>query len=937
MEKNFNLNDDVKLFGDAMTEYEFIKIQMDATREAPQIRFIESEEERRMKELTENGVEYVLNNLFNDGYKIGDPLTIDQRKALTKDMVLYEYQIINGNKVLVPILYYAYNSGKMNDNRSTIESGNDMILITNNDLINSGNIISNKDLTIISDNDIINRGGTIQTNSDNSLLKLIAGNTITNKSIINSNTFKTTVKDKQLTNVYNELISQGNIKSNGSLILNAESDINIIGSNLSSKSDTIIQSENGNINILAEQVYNRMEDYNKSKSFMFSSETHQIEESVKNVSSNITSEGSLSIITKGNNNNNNNDNNNNNNNNNINSSINNNNNNNNNINILGSILSAKEDLELNSEGNINILNVKDTDYSYYYQMKQKADIGSMVTNITAAIAVGAVTGGAGAAAMAGITAGAGATQMKKGSITINEDYDETIVSSILNGKNIKIKSKGDTNIQSSELNAIDNKILNIKGQLNITQDTEEHRHEHTEEKFGGNIINAAIAGAITGLTANASIGGGEIFNSSVLNTITTSYTTSVGNSMSNTLLNGGSLKDTLKTGVKSLTDKDIIKNSIANGITSSLTTGITNQLNFGFNNQFTNALKEATVSTISNTVVESTLNGKSFEETLKDQFVTSIVMAGANLATKGIGSNYHEGNINKGTQLLLHGVVGAASSKLLGKDALSGATSSIIGEVTGELLGENTKLSDDALKEIGGLAGGLSALVTGGLQGLDESEISSNIFNGQRLGKNAVENNYVLHAARDLDNPMLQLGRHTFLVLAPDNPEDFTPEKLIEQGLNPDDFKFVDLGDGKKSLITGGYHKDGSLVSEINNKTDIKSMRDYYINGKSTAYGSNSWFWDFDVETKEIKPKKGVSDTEFIYNIIKNTKNYQENTKDNSVKYGLIPSCTGGYNCNSFSNSLLNYSGSGQNKSTDFKGNDTGRNQLIDSSIFKNR
>ena len=55
------------------------------------------------------------------------------------------------------------------------------------------------------------------------------------------------------------------------------------------------------------------------------------------------------------------------------------------------------------------------------------------------------------------------------------------------------------------------------------------------------------------------------------------------------------------------------------------------------------------------------------------------------------------------------------------------------------------------------------------------------------------------------------------------------------------------------------------------------------------------------------------------------------------LKYGLIPSYTGGYNCNSFSNSILKYSGSGQSKSTDFKGNDAGRNQLIDSNIFKSR
>ena len=52
------------------------------------------------------------------------------------------------------------------------------------------------------------------------------------------------------------------------------------------------------------------------------------------------------------------------------------------------------------------------------------------------------------------------------------------------------------------------------------------------------------------------------------------------------------------------------------------------------------------------------------------------------------------------------------------------------------------------LKEMGGLAGGLSSLVTGGLRGLSEEEISSNIFNGQRLGKNAVENNAYLGERR---------------------------------------------------------------------------------------------------------------------------------------------------------------------------------------------
>ena len=78
-----------------------------------------------------------------------------------------------------------------------------------------------------------------------------------------------------------------------------------------------------------------------------------------------------------------------------------------------------------------------------------------------------------------------------------------------------------------------------------------------------------------------------------------------------------------------------------------------------------------------------------------------------------------------------------------------------------------------------------------------------------------------------------------------------------------------------------------------------------------------------------------MSDTELIYNVLKNTKNYQENTKSNSIKYGLIPSCTGGYNCNSFSNSLIKYSG-GSNYSNDFKGNDAGRSNLIKNDYFMN-
>ena len=189
------------------------------------------------------------------------------------------------------------------------------------------------------------------------------------------------------------------------------------------------------------------------------------------------------------------------------------------------------------------------------------------------------------------------------------------------------------------------------------------------------------------------------------------------------------------------------------------------------NNTFTKALKEATASTISNTAVESTLNKRSFGETLRDQVKTSFVMAGANLAAKEIGKAahgsldidkngnliYNEPTIGKTKQLLLHGVVGATSSKLLGNDALSGAVSGITGEITSDLifnnlnekysnkdgiiLKERFELNKEVAAQISGLTGGLSSLITGISSGLSEKEISNNVFNGQRLAENASRNN----------------------------------------------------------------------------------------------------------------------------------------------------------------------------------------------------
>ena len=369
------------------------------------------------------------------------------------------------------------------------------------------------------------------------------------------------------------------------------------------------------------------------------------------------------------------------------------------------------------------------------------------------------------------------------------------------------------------------------------------------------------------------------------------------------------------------------------------------------NNTFTTALKEATTSSLVNTTIENTMNGGSFKDMLKDQLTTSLVMAGANLATKGIGSNYHEGNINKGTQLFLHGVVGATSSKLLGNDIASGAVSSIMGEVTGELLEENTKLSNDALKEMGGLAGGLSALATGGLQGLDANEISSNVFNGQRLGKNAVENNLLYKMSKDLEGS--PFGKHTFLVLDPDNPENFTPEQLKEKGIDVNKIEFIMLDNGKEVITVSGQGtsiKNGNLVVSFNNEFDIKALNEFYNIG--TEKDKTKWYKpDYDVESVTIK--SNLNDTDFLYNILINAQNYEKNTNNkiiykdeskgqtilhnDSIDYNLFPKDSKNEgNCNSFSNSILNISSAtNQEDYVDMKGIDPGKNSRIDIKYFR--
>ncbi|MFZ8865281.1 MAG: DUF637 domain-containing protein, partial [Rickettsiales bacterium] len=196
-------------------------------------------------------------------------------------------------------------------------------------------------------------------------------------------------------------------------------------------------------------------------------------------------------------------------------------------------------------------------------------------------------------------------------------------------------------------------------------------------------------------------------------------------------------------------------------------------------NNLASSLAESAVSHVSSTAVQSSINGDSFSDALESQGSNILIGTAGKLGANQIGKLahgslaknpdgtlmrnadgtfvYNDPIIGKPSQLALHAILGCGMGAAGGGDCASGAVSGITGELTAEFMGDNTNLNDGTIKELAGLTGGLSAIFTGNAVGLSDSEVAENIFSGQRIGKNAAENNYLMpqekaKLVRDLDN-----------------------------------------------------------------------------------------------------------------------------------------------------------------------------------------
>ncbi len=212
---------------------------------------------------------YLMNNAIASkdqlNLSVGVTLTAQQVAALTHDIVWLEEHEVNGEKVLVPVLYLAQANNRLApngaliqgsdvtliaggnlDNAGTLRASNNLSAEAGNNLTNTGLIEAGERLTLKAGNDIINKSGGIISGKDVSL-------TATNGSVINQRDV-TSVDVNRGGNVFHRdyLDNAARIEAANDLTIKSGKDINNIGGVLKSGGDMTLDADR-DVNITSVQ------------------------------------------------------------------------------------------------------------------------------------------------------------------------------------------------------------------------------------------------------------------------------------------------------------------------------------------------------------------------------------------------------------------------------------------------------------------------------------------------------------------------------------------------------------------------------------------------------------------------------------------------------------------------------------------------------------
>jgi filamentous hemagglutinin len=168
----YNPDESAKRLGDGLYEQRLIQQAVQARTGQ---RFIDGQntDEKLFKYLMDNAIQ----SKQQLNLAVGVTLTSQQVAALTHDIVWLEQHEVNGEKVLVPVLYMAQADNRLAPNGALI-AGNDLNLIAGENLENAGTLRATNNLSAKAGNNLIN-SGLIEAGNR---LDLLAGNNIVNKS-----------------------------------------------------------------------------------------------------------------------------------------------------------------------------------------------------------------------------------------------------------------------------------------------------------------------------------------------------------------------------------------------------------------------------------------------------------------------------------------------------------------------------------------------------------------------------------------------------------------------------------------------------------------------------------------------------------------------------------------------------------------------------------
>jgi filamentous hemagglutinin len=238
--------------GDASYEQQIIEQQIAMQASTRWITDAETAGEQ-LTVLMDNGVEFADTN----GLLVGESLTDEQILNLEKDLVWLEYSYLNGEIVLIPVVYLTQETKKHSAGAILAETIQLDVDTLGND---GGTIAATGDATIIAQGDIENIGGTIA--ADNLAIVSTEG-AIINESVIR----RVGTEDN-----YVDTATEALISANNDLILSANKNIEILGATVEAGNSAVVHTENGDVNVTSLVLESKTTTESHTQTGLFSSE-----------------------------------------------------------------------------------------------------------------------------------------------------------------------------------------------------------------------------------------------------------------------------------------------------------------------------------------------------------------------------------------------------------------------------------------------------------------------------------------------------------------------------------------------------------------------------------------------------------------------------------------------------------------------------------------